>query len=180
MIGLTFPYDDNERPPSAGKEEQYGCHGTGNTQVVSHDAVVVRRVAATFGFLRSFATQNDNVLGLIRRKRLPPRRDRDRIVSFACTSRNPQVPDDRLEGGEITLPLKVVRSKSEDMDKFLKRFKRICNREGILKEIKQHAYYEKPCDRRRRKDRERNRNIRRALLRKMKKQQRLVAKSRRY
>lgn len=78
------------------------------------------------------------------------------------------------------MPLKVVRSKSEDMDKFLKRFKRICNREGILKEIKQHAYYEKPCDRRRRKDRERNRNIRRALLRKMKKQQRLVAKSRRY
>jgi small subunit ribosomal protein S21 len=65
------------------------------------------------------------------------------------------------------------------MEKFLKRFKRVCNREGILKEIKQHAYYEKPCDRRRRKDRERKRNIRRAMLRKLKKQQRLMLKSRR-
>lgn len=64
------------------------------------------------------------------------------------------------------MPLKVTRSKNEDMERFLKRFKRMCNREGILKEIKQHAFYEKPCDRRRRKERERKRNIRRALLRK--------------
>ena len=63
------------------------------------------------------------------------------------------------------MPLKVTRSKNEDMERFLKRFKRMCNREGILKEIKQHAFYEKPCDRRRRKERERKRNIRRALLR---------------
>ncbi len=64
------------------------------------------------------------------------------------------------------MPLKVTRAKNEDMERFLKRFKRVCNREGILKEIKQHAFYEKPCERRRRKERERKRNIRRALLRK--------------
>ena len=67
------------------------------------------------------------------------------------------------------MPLKVNRAKNEDMEKFLKRFKRVCNREGILKEMKQHAYFEKPCDRRRRKDRERARAIRRALARKARK-----------
>ncbi len=61
--------------------------------------------------------------------------------------------------------LKVVRGPSEDLEKFLRRFKRICNREGILRDLKQHAFFEKPCDRRRRKQRERLRNIRRAKRR---------------
>jgi small subunit ribosomal protein S21 len=65
------------------------------------------------------------------------------------------------------MPLKVVRGPSEDMEKLLRRFKRICNREGILRDLKQHAFFEKPCDRRRRKMRERVRNIRRAKRRAM-------------
>ena len=61
--------------------------------------------------------------------------------------------------------LRVVRGPSEDLEKLLRRFKRICNREGILRDLKQHAFFEKPCDRRRRKQRERIRNIRRAKRR---------------
>jgi small subunit ribosomal protein S21 len=63
------------------------------------------------------------------------------------------------------MPLRVVRGPTEDLEKLLRRFKRICNREGILRELKQHAFFEKPCDRRRRKQRERIRNIRRAKRR---------------
>ena len=32
----------------------------------------------------------------------------------------------------------------------LKRFKKLCEKEGLNKEIKRHSYYEKPSERRRR------------------------------
>jgi len=35
----------------------------------------------------------------------------------------------------------------------LKRFKRLCQREGLTREIKRTSYYEKPSERRRRKSR---------------------------
>jgi small subunit ribosomal protein S21 len=33
----------------------------------------------------------------------------------------------------------------------LKRFKRLCQREGLTREMKRNSYYEKPSERRRRK-----------------------------
>ena len=40
---------------------------------------------------------------------------------------------------------------NEPFDKALKRFKKKCNKEGIMKRIKETKYYEKPSDRKRRK-----------------------------
>ena len=35
----------------------------------------------------------------------------------------------------------------------LKRFKRLCQREGLTRDIKRHSYYEKPSERKRRQAR---------------------------
>ncbi len=41
----------------------------------------------------------------------------------------------------------------------LKRFKRLCMREGLTRDIKRTSYYEKPSERRRRKTRKAARKI---------------------
>jgi small subunit ribosomal protein S21 len=46
------------------------------------------------------------------------------------------------------------------LEKTLRRLRKICNNEGITREIKRHAYYEKPSERRRRRARERLKTIR--------------------
>ncbi|MCH8253141.1 MAG: 30S ribosomal protein S21 [Planctomycetes bacterium] len=43
----------------------------------------------------------------------------------------------------------------------LKRFKRLCQREGLTRDIKRHSYFEKPSDRKRRQIRK---AIRRAQM----------------
>lgn len=48
----------------------------------------------------------------------------------------------------------------EPLEKTLRRLRKICNNEGVTKGIKRIAYYEKPSERRRRKDRERIKTIR--------------------
>jgi len=47
----------------------------------------------------------------------------------------------------------------------LRLFKRLVLRDGILREVKRHAHYEKPGDRRRRKAREALRRLRKRLSR---------------
>ena len=56
--------------------------------------------------------------------------------------------------------IKVAIRAGESPEKFLQRFKRICTKEGVLKEIKKRAYYEKPSDRRRRREKEQAKAIR--------------------
>jgi small subunit ribosomal protein S21 len=41
----------------------------------------------------------------------------------------------------------------------LKRFKRLCQREGIIRDMKRHSYYEKPSDRKRRQSRKSVRTV---------------------
>ena len=54
-----------------------------------------------------------------------------------------------------------VQSKSnEPLEKTLRRLRKLCNNEGITRELKRHAYYEKPSEVRRRKRRERLKTIR--------------------
>jgi len=54
-----------------------------------------------------------------------------------------------------------VQSKSnEPLEKTLRRLRKLCNNEGITRELKRHAYFEKPSERRRRKGRERIKTIR--------------------
>jgi len=47
--------------------------------------------------------------------------------------------------------IKVSASGNEPLEKVLKRFKKKCEKEGLIKDIKRSSYYEKPSERRRRK-----------------------------
>lgn len=55
-----------------------------------------------------------------------------------------------FEGGERRVP-KVIVKKNESVDKALRRLKKKIDKEGIMKQIKQHRHYEKPSQKRRRK-----------------------------
>lgn len=50
--------------------------------------------------------------------------------------------------------------RDEPIERALKRFKRICEREGLIKTIRRGEYYEKPSERRRRRMRQRVNQIR--------------------
>lgn len=65
--------------------------------------------------------------------------------------------------------IKISVRDDESLESVLKRFKRICDKEGIKKALKQYSYYEKPSDKRRRKEKERIRNIRKQNRGKVKK-----------
>jgi len=49
--------------------------------------------------------------------------------------------------------LKVKPRGNESVQQLLRRFKRLCQREGLTREIKRNSYYEKPSERKRRKSR---------------------------
>lgn len=42
---------------------------------------------------------------------------------------------------------------NESIQQMLKRFKRLCQREGLTRDMKRHSYYEKPSERKRRQSR---------------------------
>ena len=56
--------------------------------------------------------------------------------------------------------VKVQVKSNEPLDKALRRLRKICNNEGITREMKRNSFYEKPSERRRRKARERIKAIR--------------------
>jgi len=56
--------------------------------------------------------------------------------------------------------VKVQVKPNEPLDKALRRLRKICNNEGVTRELKRTAFYEKPSERRRRKERERMKTIR--------------------
>jgi len=45
--------------------------------------------------------------------------------------------------------IKVKARGNESLEQMLRRFKKMCEKEGLTKEIKRTAYYEKPSERRR-------------------------------
>ena len=49
------------------------------------------------------------------------------------------------------------------MQQLLKRFKKLCEKEGLTRDIKRNSYYEKPSERRRRKDRKSRKRMMAAL-----------------
>ncbi|MCG3178204.1 MAG: 30S ribosomal protein S21 [Phycisphaerae bacterium] len=49
--------------------------------------------------------------------------------------------------------IKVKSRGNESIEQLLRRFKKLCEKEGLTKDIKKHAYYEKPSERRRRRQR---------------------------
>lgn len=48
------------------------------------------------------------------------------------------------------MSIKINIDKSDNIDKVLRRFKKMCEKEGLIKEIKRKQYYEKPSQQRRR------------------------------
>jgi len=60
----------------------------------------------------------------------------------------------------IKANVRIVVGKDEPLEKALKRFKRMCEKIGIKKEVKSRRYYEKPSETRRREIRKSQRNRR--------------------
>ena len=49
--------------------------------------------------------------------------------------------------------IKVKPRGNESVQQLLRRFKRLCQREGLTRDIKRTSYYEKPSERKRRQSR---------------------------
>ena len=60
------------------------------------------------------------------------------------------------------MPLIKVRE-DESLENALKRFKRKCEKSGILTEIKKRQHYEKPSVKRKRKEKEAQRRLRKKM-----------------
>jgi len=45
----------------------------------------------------------------------------------------------------------ITVKEGEPYESFIRRFRRACEKAGVLRELKRHEYYEKPSDRRKRK-----------------------------
>jgi len=52
---------------------------------------------------------------------------------------------------ERTQMIKIKSRGNETAEQMLRRFKKMCEKEGLTKDIKRIAYYEKPSEKRRRK-----------------------------
>ena len=48
------------------------------------------------------------------------------------------------------MAIRVKASNGESAEQMLRRFKKLCEKEGLTKEIKRRQYFEKPSERRRR------------------------------
>jgi len=57
--------------------------------------------------------------------------------------------------------IKVKARGNESVEQMVKRFKKMCEKEGLTKDIKRNSYYEKPSERRRRRIRK---SIKRTLF----------------
>jgi small subunit ribosomal protein S21 len=55
--------------------------------------------------------------------------------------------------------IKVKPRGNESVQQLLRRFKRLCQREGLTREIKRTSYYEKPSEKRRRRSRKSQRRV---------------------
>lgn len=64
------------------------------------------------------------------------------------------------------MAIRVTSTYGNEGERLLQRFKRICLRSGLFKEIKRRQYHEKPSDRRRREAKEHRRAAQRAERRK--------------
>jgi small subunit ribosomal protein S21 len=55
--------------------------------------------------------------------------------------------------------LKVRPRENESVQQMYRRLKKLCEKEGLIKEIKRKSYYEKPSERRRRRIRKSKRRL---------------------
>ena len=71
-----------------------------------------------------------------------------RIMGGLC-----RAPGGGPHGGENAGMIKVKARGNESVEQMLKRFSKICEKEGLTKDMKRNSYYEKPSDRKRRRAR---------------------------
>jgi small subunit ribosomal protein S21 len=64
----------------------------------------------------------------------------------------------RLKWGEEYV-IRIKARTNESLEQLLKRFKKACEKEGLTRDIKRTAFYEKPSDVRRRRERQLIRKI---------------------
>ena len=55
-----------------------------------------------------------------------------------------------LEQGDRPMAIRIKARGGESVEQMLRRFKKLCEKEGLTKEIKRRQYFEKPSERRRR------------------------------
>ena len=75
--------------------------------------------------------------------------------------------------------IRIQIKENEPLEKTLRRLRKLCNNEGVTKGIKRSSYYEKPSEKRRRRQRERLKSIRMAMLKKRVPRSKARAKPRR-
>ena len=61
------------------------------------------------------------------------------------------------------MAVRVQVKSGEPLEKTLRRLRKMCNNEGLTRDIKRSSVYEKPSERRRRKERERQKAMRQAV-----------------
>ena len=66
-------------------------------------------------------------------------------------------------GKGVSTTLRLELKPNEPMDKALRRFKKICDREGLTRDMRKHSSYEKPSERNKRQDRERQKERAKAV-----------------
>ena len=49
-----------------------------------------------------------------------------------------------------SMPIRIKSRQNESVGQMLRRFKKLCEKEGLTKDVKKRQYYEKPSERRRR------------------------------
>lgn len=77
-----------------------------------------------------------------------------------CVAAPPPHPTDQKGISDRNM-IKVKARGNETVEQMLRRFKKMCEKEGLTKDIKRNSYYEKPSERRRRRQRK---SVKRVLL----------------
>jgi len=69
---------------------------------------------------------------------------------FERTTIHPVSDDRPKEIHEDCMAIRIKSRNNESVEQMMRRFKKLCEKEGLTKEIKRKEFYEKPSERRRR------------------------------
>lgn len=85
------------------------------------------------------------------------------MAQVASVVRAAVCPPWRAQKGLVCM-IRVKARGSESVEQMVRRFKKLCEKEGLTRDIKRTSYYEKPSERRRRKTRKSLKRIQKDLL----------------
>jgi small subunit ribosomal protein S21 len=81
--------------------------------------------------------------------RLSPRSRDGKVPARLFSSIRELIPTDQFQ--KRIAMIKIKSRGNETAEQMLRRFKKMCEKEGLTKDIKRVAYYEKPSEKRRRR-----------------------------